>query len=418
MQAAGGVDQNRIASFRLARRDRVEHHRGRIGAVSRADHIDAGALRPDLELFDGGGAEGIGRADQRRLAPLLEQVRQLADRRRLAGAVDADDQRDLRMAWPRRSVGRRRRRSARISCLTRSRRLGALRGPVLDRRDDAIGRRDADVGRNQQLLERLDRIDVDRPRCAAPARRPRGRSRRSARRSAAWCARGSRGSAEDTHRIRSMTRSPASARCAPQHQRVERLRTSMRPASTSAIWVGDRQLDAVARAERERRARRAHALGDHLHAGEDVVQRPAARELDPDVAVAAQIAGAGQHEIAEAAQARERFALAARRAGQPRNLRKAARDQRRQRVVAEPEPFDDAGGDRDDVLHRAADLDADHIVAAIEAEVRAAELGLHDAVGGRDRSTRRGRPSAARARPRSRSSGPTARRPDDRAPSS
>ena len=40
-------------------------------------------------------------------------------------------------------------------------------------------------------------------------------------------------------------------------------------------------------------------------------QRPAAAELDADVAVAAQIAGAGQHEIAEPAQAGERLAPAA-----------------------------------------------------------------------------------------------------------
>ena len=68
MQAAGGVDENRIAALRLAGRDRVEHDRRRIGAFARAHHVDAGAPRPDLELLDGRGAKGIGGADQRPLA--------------------------------------------------------------------------------------------------------------------------------------------------------------------------------------------------------------------------------------------------------------------------------------------------------------------------------------------------------------
>ncbi len=49
-------------------------------------------------------AEGVGGADQRLLARRLQQVRQLADGGRLAGAVDADNERDLRplagRCWP------------------------------------------------------------------------------------------------------------------------------------------------------------------------------------------------------------------------------------------------------------------------------------------------------------------------------
>ena len=37
---------------------------------------------------------------------------------------------------------------------------------LLHRRDDPIGRRHADVGRDQQLFERVERLDVDRPRSA------------------------------------------------------------------------------------------------------------------------------------------------------------------------------------------------------------------------------------------------------------
>ena len=49
--------------------------------------------RPALELLDGGGAERVGRADHDLLAERVAQVPgELADRRRLAGAVDADDE--------------------------------------------------------------------------------------------------------------------------------------------------------------------------------------------------------------------------------------------------------------------------------------------------------------------------------------
>ena len=163
MQAARRVDQDRIAALGLRRRNGVEHHGGRIGALARAHHVDAGARRPDLQLLDRGGAEGVGGADQRRAAFALQQVGQLADRRRLAGAVDADNQRHLRM---------RRDRDRRVHggehapdfLFDQIAQAGAVARPRLDRGDDAIGRRDADVGRDQQLFERVDGFDVDRPR--------------------------------------------------------------------------------------------------------------------------------------------------------------------------------------------------------------------------------------------------------------
>src|SRR5438093_393737 len=92
------------------------------------------------------------------------------------------------------------------------------------------------------------------------------------------------------------------------------------------------------------------------------------RERQADVPMAAEVAGAREHQIAETAQAGERFASAASRARQARQLGEAARDERRQRVVSESQTFDDAGGDRDDVLERAANLHADHILDTIESK--------------------------------------------------
>jgi hypothetical protein len=37
-----------------------------------------------------------------------------------------------------------------------------MAGTTSDSRDDALGGGDADIGRDQQLFERFDRIDVDR----------------------------------------------------------------------------------------------------------------------------------------------------------------------------------------------------------------------------------------------------------------
>ena len=46
-----------------------------------------------VELFGRGGAERVGRDQQHPLAPLrVQRGRELADRRRLPAAVDADDQ--------------------------------------------------------------------------------------------------------------------------------------------------------------------------------------------------------------------------------------------------------------------------------------------------------------------------------------
>src|SRR5437773_6944561 len=75
----------------------------------------------------------------------------------------------------------------------------------------------------------------------------------------------------------------------------------------------NRQLDAIASAERERGACRANTLGDHLHVREDIGKRPAACELHADMPVPAEVAGARGDEIAAAAQASQRLTLATRR---------------------------------------------------------------------------------------------------------
>ena len=175
---------------------------------------------------------------------------------------------------------------------------------------------------------------------------------------------------------------------------------------------GDRQLDAVPRAERQRRAGRAHAFGDHLHVCREMSasERPRPSSM-PTWRLRLRSPVHVSTQIAEAAQAGQRLAPAALGARQPGDLGEAARDQRRQRVVPETEPFDHAGGNRDDVLQRAADLDAATSSLAYRRNVGPAEL-LLDARRGRGS---RDAASTAVGSPRATSTaklGPRARRRD------
>ena len=69
VQTAGGIDQQDVRRARFCGRRRVEERCRGIAALPGLDESDAGALRPDLELLDGRGAEGVGGAEQDGFAP-------------------------------------------------------------------------------------------------------------------------------------------------------------------------------------------------------------------------------------------------------------------------------------------------------------------------------------------------------------
>ena len=150
----------------------------------------------------------------------------------------------------------------------------------------------------------------------------------------------------------------------------------------------NRHLDAVPRGARQHRRRRRLAF-DHLAAALHVVgERRALAQRQAQRAVARQRAVAGQHQVAEAAQARQRLELGAHRLAEPRHLGEAARDQRCGGVVAEAAALDDAGGDRQHVLDRAAQRHAQHVVRPVGPE----------RAGRQRRRQRRGRVSGSRWR--------------------
>ena len=56
------------------------------------DHMDAESFTPNTQLFDGRSSKGVSRGKDDRLISREEMGAEFADRRRLANAVDADDQ--------------------------------------------------------------------------------------------------------------------------------------------------------------------------------------------------------------------------------------------------------------------------------------------------------------------------------------
>ena len=94
VQPAGGVADDDIAAPGLGRGDGVKHHGSGVGPLLVFDKGHPGPVRPDLQLLDGSGPEGIRRPQDDGLALSLQAGGQLADGGGLAHPIDADDQDD------------------------------------------------------------------------------------------------------------------------------------------------------------------------------------------------------------------------------------------------------------------------------------------------------------------------------------
>ena len=154
--------------------------------------------------------------------------------------------------------------------------------------------------------------------------------------------------------------------------------TPTRADSSLQHRCGRDSLDGLA--DLRERLRRGQTLGDQL-AG---------------AAVAAVAAPARDDQVAHSGEAGERLGARAERLAEPRHLREAARDQRRLAVVAEVEPVEGAGGERDHVLRGGAELDADDVRIDVRTEDGGVdgvlELAREEAVLARDHG--RGRQAA------------------------
>ena len=97
-QAASRIRQDDVDAARPGGGDGVKDHRRRVAGLLR-DYRHMVAFAPGLQLLARGGAEGVAGCQQDRSALCLKMLGQLADRGRLAGAVDAgnhDDERAVR----------------------------------------------------------------------------------------------------------------------------------------------------------------------------------------------------------------------------------------------------------------------------------------------------------------------------------
>ena len=89
MEATGGIDEDQIASQAVSLVQHVVAHAGRIASTLALDHGHAGALAPNIELLDGGGAERIGATDHNLLSTVRHVAGDLSHRGGLASPVDA-----------------------------------------------------------------------------------------------------------------------------------------------------------------------------------------------------------------------------------------------------------------------------------------------------------------------------------------
>ena len=153
----------------------------------------------------------------------------------------------------------------------------------------------------------------------------------------------------------------------------------------------------------------------------DLGPGPALRQLLAEAVVARQVRAAGGDQVAHPGQAGEGQRVGAGGDPEPGHLGQAAGQQAGLAVVAEAEAVGGAGGDRDDVLERPAQLDAEDVLVDVQPEAPPGEP-RDDALGevevrGRDDGRRRqvarhlGRQVRARTAPRpGRSARPRPRR--------
>ena len=138
-----------------------------IGARALRDHGHVVAFAPDLQLLDRGRAERVAGGEHHLAALGGVAVRELADRRGLAGAVDADDQDHERLV---RRIDDERLRDG-LQDLEHGRaQRGEQRVQVAEflalhaaaqRAQDLLGGLDADVGGDQARLEFVEDVLVD-----------------------------------------------------------------------------------------------------------------------------------------------------------------------------------------------------------------------------------------------------------------
>ena len=108
-------------------------------------------------------------------------------------------------------------------------------------------------------------------------------------------------------------------------------------------------------------------------ADQNVGQCQPAGQHQADLPVARQVAGGGEHQVAQARQPHEGFGPGAQCRAQTAHLGQATGDQRGAGVQPQRQAVGDAGGDRHHVLDRATHCNPDRVVAGVDAQAVAVE---------------------------------------------
>lgn len=95
VEAAGGVADEELSAEAFGFFVAVEADGGGVAVLRAFDEGDLEALGPDLELFDGSGAEGVGGGEYDAVALVVEEVGELGRGGGFAGAIDADHEEDF-----------------------------------------------------------------------------------------------------------------------------------------------------------------------------------------------------------------------------------------------------------------------------------------------------------------------------------
>ena len=156
MEPAGGVGDDEVRAAGDGRVERVVHDRARVGARARGPRPGRPARSAQIRSWSMAAARNVSAAARMIFRPSAEVARgELADGRRLAGAVDADDEHDRRPA-----PGRRLGRPVEVALDEQRIELGADRrlraagvAPCAGALDEVHGERRSDIAGDERLLD-------------------------------------------------------------------------------------------------------------------------------------------------------------------------------------------------------------------------------------------------------------------------
>lgn len=95
VEAAGGVADEELGTETFGFFVAVEADSRGVAVLRAFDEGDLEALRPDLELFNGSGAKGVGGGEDDAMTLVMEEVGELGSGSGFARAIDADHEQDF-----------------------------------------------------------------------------------------------------------------------------------------------------------------------------------------------------------------------------------------------------------------------------------------------------------------------------------